>query len=42
MYITKILRYYGSDSKFETEDFNYRLAIENINNLEYILYELFN
>jgi len=39
MYITKILRYYGSDYRFETEDFNYRLAIENINNLEYILYE---
>ena len=39
MYITKILRYYGSDSKIETEDFDYKLAIENTNTLEYILYE---
>lgn len=39
MYVTKILRYYGSDSKIETEDFDYKLAVENTNNLEYILYE---
>jgi hypothetical protein len=38
MYITKILRYYGTDSKIETEDFDYKLAIENTNTLEYILY----
>lgn len=43
MYITKVLRYYGASGtnqyKIEIEDFDYKLALDNSNSIEYILYE---
>ena len=41
MYITKVLRYYGASGtnqyKIEIEDFDYKLALDNSNSIEYIL-----